>query len=256
MIRKKITILLLCITTGYGVFGWGQTGHRVIGEIAEDHLTRRARKNISRILGDESVAMVSNFMDEIRSDEKYEFMDPWHYCTIPGGQTYEEAGTPEEGDIIMAMRNIIKSLNTGSFEFEDEAFYLKLLIHLVADIHQPLHVGNGKDRGGNDVRVEYFWQPSNLHRVWDSGIIDRQKLSYTEYTDWINHPEDGQVEVWQSSDILDWAYESMSYRDQVYDLPENGKINYDYNYKNIDLVNLRLLQAGIRLAGILNQIYG
>ena len=127
---------------------------------------------------------------------------------------------------------------------------------VLRDIHQPLHVGNGTDRGGNDVRVEYFWENSNLHRVWDSGIIDRQKLSYTEYTHWIDHAKKRQIIEWQSSDVMKWAYESMSFRSQVYNLPESKKIDYRYNYENIELVNLRLLQAGIRLAGILNELYG
>ena len=56
-------------------------------------------------------------------------------------------------------------------------------MHIVGDLHQPLHVGNGKDRGGNDVKLDFFWESSNLHRIWDSGIIDQQKLSYTEYSD-------------------------------------------------------------------------
>lgn len=253
---NKILITGCLLIINLNLFGWGQTGHRVIGKIAEEHLSRRARKNIEHILGNETIAMASTFMDEIRSDEKYRFLDPWHYCTIPDGGTYEQAGSPEEGDVIQAIRKITDELKSSQFTMEDEAFNLKLLIHLVGDIHQPLHVGNGEDRGGNDVRVEYFWRSSNLHRVWDSGIIDGEKLSYTEYAEWIHHPEADQIDKWQSDSILDWAYESVSCRDQVYDIPENGKINYQYDYKNIDLVNQRLLQAGIRLAGLLNEIYG
>jgi len=236
--------------------GWGQTGHRVIGQIAEEHLTRKAKKNIAKTLGGENIAMTSNFMDEIRSDTTYYFLDPWHYCTIPDGKTYDEAGTPEDGDIISGIKKLISELESNNYTIGDEKFTLKLLIHLIGDIHQPLHVGNGTDRGGNNVRVEYFWENSNLHRVWDSGIIDRQKLSYTEYTHWIDHAKKRQIIEWQSSDVMKWAYESMSFRSQVYNLPESKKIDYRYNYENIELVNLRLLQAGIRLAGILNELYG
>ena len=195
-------------------------------------------------------------MDEIRSDSIYDRYAPWHYCTIPDGMTYENAGTPEDGDIINALNLLIRELETGDFMIEDEVFALKCLIHLVADLHQPLHVGNGKDRGGNDIQLEYFWINSNLHRVWDSGIIDSQNLSFTEYADWIHLVDKDEMEKWQNSGILEWAYESMSYRDRIYDIPENRRINYPYNYNNIDIVNLRLLQAGIRLAGLLNRIYG
>jgi hypothetical protein len=252
-ISLTISILLLLNCQSYG---WGLTGHRVIGSIAEYYLSKKAEKKIERILKDESLAMVSNYMDEIRSDPRYGFLDPWHYCTIPAGMTYEEAGAPEEGDIIMAINKLIVELKTKNFTLGGESFTLKLLIHLIGDIHQPLHVGNGNDRGGNDVTVEYFWDKSNLHRVWDSGIIDRQQLSYTEYTLWINHVSVEEITLWQNSTVIDWAMESVSYRPGVYQLPENKKINYHYNYENIDLVNRRLLQAGVRLAGILNIIYG
>jgi hypothetical protein len=249
-------VVLFALSISYESSGWGQTGHRVVGLIAEYHLSKKAKKNIRNILNGQSIAMVSNFMDEIKSDDKYDHLYPWHYCTIPDGKTYDEAGTPDEGDIIYAIQLFQKELETRNFTVEDEAFALKCLIHLVADIHQPLHVGNGNDRGGNQVEVEYFWRKSNLHRVWDTGIIDGQNLSYTEYTDWINHTDDQKISTWSQMSILDWVYESVSYREQVYDLPDDHKLSYEYNYKNIDLVNLRLLQAGIRLAKILNDIYG
>ena len=249
-------VLFFSFCISYGSFGWGQTGHRVIGLIAEYHLSKKAKKNIQKILNGQSVAMAGTFMDEIRSDSTYDYLAPWHYCTIPDGKTYEEAGTPEEGDVIYAINYFLDQLKTRRFMEENEEFALKCLIHLIADIHQPMHVGNGLDRGGNDVEVEYFWRKSNLHRVWDSGIIDAQNLSYTEYAVWIHIPGKIKAEAWLGAGIVDWAYESMSYRNQIYDLPLNKIINYQYNYYNIDLVNLRLLQAGIRLAEVLNEIYG
>ena len=253
---RTFIVFFFIVSISIETFGWGQTGHRTIGLIAEYHLTKKAKKNIQKILKDQSIAMVGTFMDEIRSDSTYDRFVPWHYCTIPDGKTYEDAGTPDEGDIIYAINFFIHELKTKKFTRADEEFALKCLIHLVADIHQPMHVGNGTDRGGNDVQVEYFWRNSNLHRVWDTGIIEGQNLSYTEYADWIHHTDRQKIAEWQQSGIQDWAYESMSYRSKIYDLPDNKKINYQYNYHNIDLVNLRLLQAGIRLAGVLTDIYG
>jgi len=251
---RKIHIILLSTIISFNALGWGQTGHRVVGEIAYNHLSNKARKNIDKVLGGQSIAMVSNFMDEIKSDPKYDSLSPWHYCTIPDGTKY--AGAPEEGDVIMGIQTYTNLLKRGGVSLEEEQFALKCLIHLVGDIHQPLHVGNGEDRGGNDVRVTYFWESSNLHRVWDTGIINGQNLSYTEYTQWIDMTDDDQIANWQKDDVMVWAEESMALRPYVYDLPEDKKINYRYNYKNISNVNLRLLQAGIRLAGILEEIYG
>lgn len=101
-----------------------------------------------------------------------------------------------------------------------------------------------------------MYQNSNLHRVWDSGMIDEQQLSYTEYATAIDFPSEAQIASWQNSTVIDWANESKSYREQVYNLPEDKFLTYKYTFDNIDTLNLRLLQAGIRLAGILNEIYG
>jgi len=236
--------------------GWGPIGHRVVGQIAENHLSKKARKNIQEVLGNESLAMVSNWMDFVKSDPGYDFMYTWHQVTIPDGKTYEETGIPQSGDIIQMIEKFIQELETKQFTLKDEASTLKCLIHLVGDIHQPLHVGNGLDRGGNDVRVTYFGKKTNLHAVWDSGIINKQQMSFTEYVRYIDYPATAQITDWQSGSVLDWAAESMSYRERVYDFPEDNKISWKYNYKNLELVNHRLLQAGIRLAGILNKVYG
>ena len=151
---KRIIALSLLMVMSIQALPWGKTGHRVIGLIAEKHLSKKAKKQVDKILKDETVAEVANYMDFIRSDKTYKHMDPWHYCTLPDGKTYAEAGTPEEGDAIVAIEKFTEELKTKQFTEGDEAFTLKLLIHLIGDIHQPLHVGNGEDKGGNDVKLE------------------------------------------------------------------------------------------------------
>ena len=250
---RYFILVVFSVAFSLNSFGWGQTGHRVIGQIAYNHLSKNVRKQIAEILDGQSIAMVSNFMDEIKSEPKYDSLGPWHYCTIPDGEAYTNA--PEEGDAILAIRTYVTQLKSGNYTKAEEAFALKCLIHLIGDIHQPLHVGNGTDRGGNDLKVTYFWEPSNLHRVWDSGIIDGKSLSYTEYVEWIDTDSKTNVDQWKKDDIMVWAAESMSYRTQIYDLPTDKKINYRYNYDNISTVNMRLLKAGIRLASVLEDIY-
>ncbi|WP_420386914.1 S1/P1 nuclease [Roseivirga sp.] len=254
LIFSLLTLMTVSLTSS-SVF-WGQIGHRTIGHIADGMLTKKAQKQVKRILGTETLAEVSTWMDEVRSDDRYDYAETWHYCTIPDGMTYEEAPEQEGGDVIKAIETIISELKAGGLSAEEEATKLKFLVHLIGDIHQPLHVGNGEDRGGNDVRVQYFGSNTNLHSVWDSRMIDGKQFSYTEFADWVNHPSTAQVKEWQSASVRDWAYESMSYRDQVYDVPENGRISYEYSYKYFDIIKLRVLQAGVRLAGVINEIYG
>lgn len=235
---------------------WGQNGHRIVGDIAADYLTPKARKAVDRVLGPTSMAIASTWMDEIRSDPAYDHTHDWHWVTIPDGMTYEETEKNPNGDLINTIRTFINELKSGSLSAEEEEEKLKMLIHLVGDIHQPLHVGTGEDRGGNQTEVEWFWEPSNLHRVWDSEMIEDRKLSYTEFSSAINHPTEKQLEQWQNSGVLDWAYEAMELRDQVYDLPSDHQLSYEYQYQNKDLLDRQLLKGGVRLAGVLNEIYG
>lgn len=238
-------------------FWWGQIGHRATGWIAQDLLSPQARQAVQRVLDGNSLAEVSTWMDEVRSDRSFDFMGPWHYVTIPPGQTYETAEKAEGGDVLWALDKVVSELKAGGLSPEQEAINLKVLVHLIGDLHQPLHVGNGTDRGGNDVRLEWFGERSNLHRVWDSEMINSKQLSFTELADFINDGLDETViEEWQSTHWYDWAMESQSLLDQVYELPENGRLSYEYMFKNFDAVQLRLLQAGVRMAGVINDIYG
>lgn len=234
---------------------WGKNGHRIVGDIAADYLNPETREAVDRVLGPTSLAIASTWMDKIKSDPSYDHTHDWHWVTIPDGMTYEETEKNPNGDLIATLQRIIKELKSGTLSTEEEQEKLKMLIHLVGDIHQPLHVGTGKDRGGNDAKVQWFNEQSNLHRVWDSGMINYTKLSYTEFSTAINHPTDQQIAKWQDSNVLDWAYEAMELRDQVYDLAADRKIGYEYQYHNRDLLDQQLLKGGIRLAGILNDIY-
>jgi len=253
---NKILPLLVLTLISSQMYAWGPIGHRVVGMVAEDHLTRKAKKNIQKLLGHESLAIASTWMDEVRSDNNYKHMETWHWVTIPPGKLYDETTKNPSGDAIDAIERAIAKLKTDTLSRDKELENVKLLIHLIADIHQPLHVGTGEDHGGNDVNVKWMWKESNLHRVWDSDMINSQKLSYTELAESIDHAGKEQINRWQADPVREWAYESMQLRPSVYDLPDNKAIGYRYRYENYPIVEKRLLQAGIRLAGVLNDIYG
>lgn len=235
---------------------WGKTGHRIVGEIAADYLNKDARKAVKRVLGPTSMAIASTWMDNIKSDPQYDYTHDWHWVTIPDGMTYRETEKNPNGDLIQALRTIISDLKKRQLSQTEEAQKLKMLIHLIGDLHQPMHIGTGKDRGGNDVELEWFYERSNLHRVWDSEMIDDTKLSYTEFSRAINHPTPRQIKVWQQGDVLDWAYDTRQLRDEAYNLPEDRELGYRYMYVHRDELNRQLLKGGVRLAGVLNEIYG
>ncbi len=238
-------------------FGWGATGHRVTASIAEQYLNAKSKKRLAAILGQESLAMVSTWMDEIRSDSTYNYTANWHWTTIPDGKRYEDVEHDQnlDGRIVIMVEKFSKELGTGKLSAREEREYLKMLIHMVGDIHQPLHVGKPGDKGGNDVKLTWFGGNSTLHRVWDSDMIDDSKLSYTELVQFLPKPDAATVKKLQSASIREWAMESVSVRSEVYNIG-NGKLGYVYNYKYFGIAKRRLMEAGVRLAGILNQIYG
>lgn len=255
---KKISTTLFIITIFVTQsFGWGQNGHRVVGQLAEWHLNNKAKKQIEKILGNESLPMVANWMDEIRSDKSYNYTATWHWVTVPDGGFYEKSLQEETGDAYEALLHIINELKQGKLTRKGEREYLKMLVHIVGDLHQPLHVGRGDDKGGNDIKVYYFNQETNLHSVWDTKMIESQNLSFTEISKHLNKRADKDVvKIYQQATPVDWLKEAMALRPMVYDIPENNRLSYEYNYKYYNLVEERLLAGGLRLAGILNDIYG
>jgi hypothetical protein len=245
-------LLVMCFTQ---VIGWGVTGHRTVGQIAENHLTKKAKNEIDRILDGKSLAYVSNWMDDIRSDSLYDHTHDWHWVTLSDEVSYAEVEKNPDGDIIEAITRLIRELKTHTLDKKTESEHVKMLIHLVGDIHQPLHVGNGEDQGGNDARVKYFGTSTNLHNVWDSQMIDGKNFSYTELANELDKVTPQEVAVLQSASVLDWANESRELRPLVYDLPDHGSLSYEYVYRKWHVVERRLLESGVRLAGVLNDIY-
>jgi hypothetical protein len=157
--------------------------------------------------------------------------------------------------VIQTLQRLIKELKSKKFKDGDERMAVRMLVHLIGDIHQPLHVGNGKDRGGNDFKVNWFNQESNLHKIWDSEIINYQDLSYTEYADWVDQ-DIFWVESLNDKSVIDWALESKKIRiNGLYPDTNNLNLSYDYNFQHIKTLNRQLLKAGFRLAMILNEIY-
>ena len=252
---KKLFLIVCLFGISHTLHAWGVTGHRATGKIADKYLNKKARKALEKILGGHSIAMLTTWMDEIRSDSTYDYTADWHWVTIQDGQTYDQAQKNPHGDVIQTLERIIGELKSHKLSAQDELERIKFLFHLVGDIHQPLHVGGGNDKGGNDVKVSWFRTDSNLHRVWDSEMIDDTRLSYTEFAESMDIPTEAQIQQWQKATVRDWANESMTYRKDIYAIG-NGKLGYAYAYKNFHIIRLRVLQAGVRMAGILNEIYG
>jgi nuclease S1 len=254
--RARLPLLTLSLLLGAFVAdaaAWGPTGHRAVGRIAERHLTPGAVRAVADLLGTEQLAHVTTWADEIRAEPEWAKADSWHWVTIPDGQTYETAAKNPAGDVLEAIARFEKVLSDRTAARRERTQALKWLAHLVGDLHQPMHVGRGDDRGGNEVLVLWFGEPSNLHAVWDGKMIENSLLSFSELADSLGRPTPEQVREWQSSGAPDWATESFQLRNACYELGDR-RLSYRYLHANWPVVQRRVLQAGVRLAGELNRL--
>lgn len=257
MKTHKIIILLTSLAISGQVLAWGQNGHRITGAIAEKYLSKKAHSAIQKLLPNEDLAEASTYADEMRSDPS-EFWkktaNPWHYVTITEGHTYHSENAPEEGDAITALNQFTLTLKDPTTSLAEKQLALRFIVHIIGDLHQPLHVGSGKDRGGNDVKLQFYWKDSNLHSVWDSGLIEQRELSYTEWTEWLSKKiSPQQAKQWMVIDPQVWMSESAAIRDTIY--PTSDKLSYDYLYESMPIVKQRLQMGGLRIAAYLNAIF-
>jgi len=260
-IMKSCILLFVCMLTfsvsAFSAEDWGKTGHRATGEIAEKHLTNKAKRAIEKLLGGESLAFVSTYSDEIRSDERYKQLGPWHYVNFPFEKTYKTHPKSEKGDIIVAINACISALKNENVSNEDKIFNLKMLVHFIGDLHQPLHVGKSDDRGGNRFQVLWFNEETNLHTVWDTKMIESYNMSYSELAAASSKLSKEQMIQLQQGSLLDWVNESRELCKDVYTNTESGEnLGYKYMYRYVNVVRSQIQKGGIRLAGILNDLFG
>ncbi|UCE94171.1 MAG: S1/P1 nuclease, partial [Flavobacteriaceae bacterium] len=202
------------------------------------------------------LAMVSTYGDDIKSDKKYDKYYTWHFVNFPFDTKYETSKKDKRGDIVMGIQTCVDQLKDPNTSQEDKSFYLKFLVHLIGDLHQPLHVGRAEDRGGNDIKVLWHYDKSNLHRVWDSEMIESFNMSYTELAANSKKLSTEQIKNIQKGSILDWTYESQALAKKVYaSASTDEKLGYRYSYDHFQTVRSQLQKSGIRLAKILNEIF-
>lgn len=279
---NTLVIITICAFVNISnAYAWGQIGHRVVGEIAESHLTEKAKKSIKAIMKNESLARASTKADEFRSDPNQKYYSkflPLHYTTFYKDKVYTRKNASKKGDVVLGIDRMISILKNKKSSMDKKVEAIRFLTHFVGDIHQPLHVGNGFDRGGNDCKVKWFGEKTNLHKVWDTHLIEYTKLSYTEFVKFINFPRKSELSDWQKGNHLLWAKEASKIRKTLYpairgkleraalherkycslrkvrnkDIP---KLSYNYVYRWRPVIEKQLLKAGVRLAGILNEIY-
>ncbi len=257
----RIIVFFFLTSIPLGAYCWGLTGHRVIAEIAQHHLSAKAKKELRKLIGRESLAEWANWADFIKSDttKTWDNTFKWHYVNMPGNLGSEEYinGLQKlNGENLYAqIKAMAAQLKDKSLPIAKRQIALRFLIHLVGDLHQPLHVGREEDLGGNKIAVTWFGKPTNLHAVWDNEMVEQQQYSYTEYADVLDIATKAAVKKNQQSSLEEWFYESYRLANKVYEtVPANGKLGFQYNYIFKNDLDMALLNGGLRLAKLLNEV--
>ena len=242
-------------------WAWGRAGHRAASKMAEARLTPAARALVRELLEPgESLADASTWADEIRRDNPE--TGPWHYVNTPIDETdhFQMKYCPPEGCVVAAISEQRKKLADRSLPRAERQKALRFVVHFIEDLHQPVHVGDRKDRGGNDLQLQYFDDGTNLHRLWDSGILG--KLNEDEDAlraeiERLATPEKSRE--WAQGWAPDWAEESFQFAKLAYQPPgqasplkKGDKLAEEYRQFADPIVKLRLAQAAIRVSGVLN----
>ncbi|MHA7815288.1 MAG: S1/P1 nuclease [Pseudohaliea sp.] len=237
---------------------WGPQGHRVAGAMTEDLLNPGAAAAVRAILGDEALAEASTWADRMRSDPAPFWQreaGAYHYVNIPpGAKRYDPRQAPARGDAFTALARFRQELEDPATPAPRRALALRFALHIIQDLHQPLHAGGRDDRGGNDFAVIVDGRRSNLHRLWDSGLLasgryaDQQLRARLEarYGDALAGP-------WREPDPAQWIAESLALSRDLY--PPSPAIDDAYIQRFRPVAERRIAQAAARGAAWLNALY-
>ena len=240
---------------------WGTIGHRVIAEIAERNLTKKAKRNIYKVTENQKLAYFANWPDFVKSDSRFKDNDSWHYINLEANLSEEECRealeNSSEKNLYKRVLILIDELEKDNLSDEKEREYLYYLIHMIGDAHQPMHMGRPQDLGGNKISVKWFGQPTNIHAVWDSKLVDFEKYSYTEYAEVLDVLTKKEKKSVQQGELKHWLFDSHILANEIYaDAASREDLRYEYHYKYKKMVEDQMMKAGLRLAKVLNVIYG
>ena len=255
---KRTLIIVLALLTHFTSFGWGQKGHDVVAYIAECNLAPEVYQKVAKKLGNHSLVYYANWLDNASYSDQYRYTKTWHYANVDEGFTYDTMQKNEKGDVVTAIETLIAELKSGKLSPEQENVRLRMLIHLVGDIHCPMHAGHLSDRGGNEVIVKFFNKDIKLHKLWDTELVEAaHKWGYTEWEQQLNRycTAERKTELAKGK-AKDWLNENHAIATEIYKAtPEKGRVSYDYIAYYTPIIEKQLLSGRLRLAKILNELY-
>lgn len=254
---KKGFLLMLISVISFSAMAYDAVGHRIIADIAYANLTAKAKKHCDKVLGKHGIIYASVWADEVRSDKQYDYSYKWHYQNLKDSLTMEQIDllfknpTAEGEHLFFAIEQMTQRLKKD----KNDAEALKFLVHFMADLHQPMHLGRAEDLGANKIKVEWFGVSTNLHAVWDGRITEGNKMSYAECSRFLQDSFDKVKAQKRGESLLQSVYKVYQLRTEIYKYGVEDKNNYKYLYKFSLRNNEMLYSGGIQLAQRLNELF-
>jgi hypothetical protein len=218
-------------------------------------LTPQAKHAVNALLGGQSLADVASWADDARDKTSA----PWHFINVELGLSYGDFAkqVSAQQDVYTALQQQEAILANAKATTADRSTALKYIIHFVGDIHQPMHVSRAEDKGGNTIQLQYDGNGTNLHSLWDTKMLEHAGLNALQLAQKFDNATPVQIKKWQSDPQMIWAWESYRISSQLYteiDQLKGRVIDNAYYEEHLPIVQRRIEQAGIRLAGLLNSI--
>ena len=255
---KRLLTLILACGIAFSASAWGPKGHDIVAYVAEQNLSKKTLKKVTQILDGKSMVYVANWLDNASHTKEYAYTKTWHYVNVdPEEGTYANSKLESKGDVVVAINGIVERLKSGQLTEEAERVELMMLIHLVGDMHCPMHAGHKSDKGGNGTQIKFFGKQQKLHSVWDSAILESaHKWSYIEWQQQIDRVSPKEAKRIAQGTPNDWIEETVILAADVYEQsPSGANLSYDYVHHYTLIIEEQLLKGGIRLAAILEEIY-
>ena len=253
----RIVVLLAVFAASDVACAFGPLGHETVAEIASRQLNPRARAEVERLLGDRaSNAMreVSGWADDVVHAQGHKELGPLHYVNFPRDTCrYDAARDCRDGRCAEAALVRYANVLATSRDDAERAEALKWVIHLVADVHQPLHAGYADDRGAVNRQVQDGRKNTNLHSLWDSGLINKRGMRAVPYADFLLQKPGPKVDAtWSPRAPARWLEESCELIGgaRIYDVGK--RLDGGYVHRAQPVIERRLREAGFRLAALLN----
>ena len=253
--------VVACVCGAIPAFGWGPEGHSLVARLAAARLTPEASAKVALILGPgTTLPSIASWADQVRRSRAE--TGPWHYIDIPIDRKHLDMARdcPKADCVVAKIEDFEKVLGSAATTPEQKKEALEFIVHFVGDMHQPLHSADNKDKGGNEVRLDFFGKPTNLHSAWDSGLLGRMGDEETMFKELDVDLTKKRAKKFAKGTVEDWAKQAhkAAVRVTYGELPkggEGGLVKIDERYEQLadPVIKLQLEKAGARLAKVLNE---